>query len=337
MPATDFRPIPLDRLPSEAPPDAAAGLWDGFLFPGDITLLTSRWKTGKTTLLAGLLRALGPGKPFLGRPTRPARVWVVSEEATAVWAGRVRGRPVGPHVHLLARPFRGRPAPADWLALLDAAADARAAGGLDLLVVDPLASFLPGRCESDAASLLDALHPLHALTAAGAAVLLLHHPRKGPAEAGSAARGSGALLGFVDVAVELTRYSQLGTDAHRRLLTAEGRRPGVPARLAYELDPADGGFRAVADPGERQFTENWAAVDRLLRGRREPATCREVLRDWPVEVPPPSESTLYRWLAHAAATGLVRREGRGTRDQPWRYRTPGADPGSGLPPLPGLG
>ena len=69
-----------------------------------------------------------------------------------------------------------------------------AGGGLDLLVVDPLASFLPGRCESDAASLLEALHPLHRLTARGAAVLLLHHPRKKSAEAGSMARGSGALL-----------------------------------------------------------------------------------------------------------------------------------------------
>ena len=256
-----------------------------------------------------------------------------------MWAERVRGRPVGPHVRLLARPFRGRPSPADWQALLAAAAAARTAGTLDLLVIDPLASFLPGRCESDAASLLDALHPLHALTATGAAVLLLHHPRKAATEAGSAARGSGALLGFVDVTVELTRYSRIGTDANRRLLTAEGRRPGVPARLAYELDPATGAFRAVPDPGERQFAENWGLVAGLLRAKREPVTCRELLTDWPAEVPPPSESTVYRWLGQAAATGLAVRDGRGTRDRPWRYRLagPGAAWANGLPPLPDLG
>ncbi len=161
---------------------------------------------------------------------------------------------------------------------------------------------------------------------AGGAAVLLHHPRKGPTDLGSMARGSGALLGFVDVTVELTRYSQLGTDANRRLLTAEGRRPGVPARLADELDPATGAFRAVGDPGERQFAENWTVVARLLRGCRGAVTCRELLPDWPAEVPPP-ESTLYHWLALAEATGLAVREGRGTRDRPWRYRLPYAGVG----------
>ena len=78
MPANDFRPVPLDDLPCD-PCEPTAGLWAGYLTPGDITLLTSRWKTGKTTLLCGLLRAVGPGAAFLDRPTRPSRVWVVSE------------------------------------------------------------------------------------------------------------------------------------------------------------------------------------------------------------------------------------------------------------------
>ncbi len=77
----------------------------------------------------------------------------------------------------------------------------------------------------------------------------------------------------------------------------------------------------------------------LLRGSREPATCRELLRGWPADVPPPTESTVYRWLGQAAATGLAVRDGRGTRDRPWRYRLagPGAAWANGLPPLPDLG
>ena len=63
----------------------------------------------------------------------------------------------------------------------------------DLFVVDPLASFLPGRCESDAASL----------------------PRKQRAEVGSATRGSGAMLGFVDTNVELSRAGCAGCSARR--------------------------------------------------------------------------------------------------------------------------
>lgn len=336
MPRNDLRPIPLDSVTADDARTHAAGQWDGYLTPGDVTLLTSFWKTGKTTLLAGLLRHLGTGEAFLGRAVRPSAVWVVSEESPDHWAERVRQAPFGPHVHLLARPFRGRPTPDDWLALIDAAADARAAGRLDLFVIDPLASFLPGRCESDSASLLDALSPLHRLTTAGCAVLLLHHPRKKAAEAGSIARGSGALLALVDVAIELTRYSRLKSDAHRRLLFAQGRRAGIPARLAYEWDAATGTFTAVADPRERQFTENVQAVLAVLRERSGALTHGEILRHWPDETSRPGETTLYEWLNRAAAQNLIRRVGKGTKLSPWRYSLPTASNAFDLPPLPDL-
>ena len=143
-------------------------------------------------------------------------MWVVSEESAQHWAGRLSLMPVGPHARLVSRPFRGRPSAEDWRNLIGRATEARAVGELDLLVIDPLASFLPGRCESDAATLIEALQPLHGLTDCGAAVLLLHHPRKDAREAGSLARGSGALLGFVDTSAELTRYGTTPSDGCRR-------------------------------------------------------------------------------------------------------------------------
>ena len=36
-------------------------LWHGYLARGAVTLLTSQWKTGKTTLLSVLLNKLGDG------------------------------------------------------------------------------------------------------------------------------------------------------------------------------------------------------------------------------------------------------------------------------------
>ncbi len=44
-----------------------------------------------------------------------------------------------------------------------------------------------------------ALVPLHAITEAGAAVVIVHHPRKSDGAQGTAARGSGAISGFVDI------------------------------------------------------------------------------------------------------------------------------------------
>ncbi len=321
MPINDLRPVCFDALGETVAPETANWLWNGFLNPGDITLLTSQWKTGKTTLLTGLLRNLGAGAPFLGRDTRPARAWVVSEESRSHWSERNRLMPVGPQVHLLARPFRSRPTPQEWDDLIGRAIDF----GLDLFVVDPLASFLPGRCESDAATLLEALQPLHRLTAAGMAVLLLHHPRKAAAEAGSSARGSGALLGFVDISLELKRASKLASDANCRVIQAQSRRAEVPARLAYEWNPTTGEFTVTTDAKRRQFDENWQTVHNILKERTDAISLKEILEYWPDDVEKPSRPTLYAWLALAGESKDVRRQGRGTSNDPWRYRLPNED------------
>jgi AAA domain len=325
MPINDLRPIPMNALHAGTIAPPARWLWHGYLAPGDVTLLTSLWKTGKTTLLTGLLQHLGKGEPFLGRYVSRGQAWIVSEESLEQWRERLNIMRLGEHIQLLARPFRGRPTPDEWNLLLERAVEARVRGELDLFIVDPLAAFMPGRCESDAGTLLEALQPLHQLTSAGAAVMLLHHPRKKASEAGSSARGSGALLGFVDVSFELTRYSTLKTDANRRLILAQSRRPETPARLSYEWNATTGEFRIVTDPRERQFEENWQTVLSILQMRTDAITHKEIRACWPSDVERPAESTLYEWLSHAFAKKLIRREGHGTRTNPWRYRLENED------------
>src|SRR5262245_8332937 len=114
MNALDFDPRPMDQLETPAPFTADEWLWHGFLARGNITLLTSTWKSGKTTLLAGLFRAFGAGGSFLGRPCAAASAVVVSEESAAHWAERTRAIPIGPHARLVSRPFVGRPTPGQW-------------------------------------------------------------------------------------------------------------------------------------------------------------------------------------------------------------------------------
>ena len=83
MPHNDLRPIPLDATVLGIAPEPTPWLWDGYLKPGDITLLTSQWKTGKTTLLTGLLRHLGTGEPFLGRLVRVVDLNALTASAEA--------------------------------------------------------------------------------------------------------------------------------------------------------------------------------------------------------------------------------------------------------------
>src|SRR5262249_53074815 len=89
--------IPPDAPPSNAPPvlwlkalrQAAQTkmpwLWHGYLAPGNITLLTSQWKSGKTTLVSVLLNRFKEGGELAGLPLAAGKAVVVSEEPAARW------------------------------------------------------------------------------------------------------------------------------------------------------------------------------------------------------------------------------------------------------------
>src|SRR5688572_20679154 len=107
MPKPTFVPIPMTEVSKYCPDAGGDWLWDGYLAPGNVTLLTSQWKAGKTTLLTGLLRALEGGGSFLDRPLAAGRALVVSEESVKHWNDRLKRIPLGRHVELLSRPFGG--------------------------------------------------------------------------------------------------------------------------------------------------------------------------------------------------------------------------------------
>lgn len=147
------------------------------------------------------------------------------------------------------------------------------------------------------------------------------------------------MLGFVDIALELTRYGPLRTDERRRQIVSLSRHPRTPERLVYEWTEG-GSFVAVEDARGTQFEQNWAVLRTILEGRRAAATHAELLADWPAGEERPAASVLYEWLKRAYGAGRVRRQGSGTRTDPWRYRLPTAadayyDRGE-LPPLPDL-
>ena len=300
-------------------------LWDGYLAPGSITLLTSQWKMGKTTLLTGLLQCLENGGQFLGRTLRPGKALVVSEESEELWAERLRRMPLGPHVEIMPRPFTSRPSHDQWNELIDEACLLRLDGQLDLFVVDPAIMFLPGPWESNPAALVDAFQPLHRLTSEGGSVLILHHPRRKTSEPGHSARGTGALLGIVDIALELNRFGRLSSDRCRRQIIALSRNPRTPERLVYEYDPATNLFNAISDPRLRRYEENWPRILKILQGRKEAATHHELLMDWPDDDDKPAASVFYEWLNRAFEQKRLRRKGAGRKSDPYRYRLENAD------------
>src|SRR5262249_53297541 len=142
----------------------------------------------------------------------------------------------GPSVAFQCRPFRGKPTAEQWLALIDRLAELHARCGVDLAVIDTLASFLPGRDESNAGLMLEALLPLQHLTERGMAVLLMHHPRKGTPADAQAARGSGALSGCADIVIEMRHYTRAAEEDRRRVLHGYSRHEATPRVRVIELN-----------------------------------------------------------------------------------------------------
>jgi hypothetical protein len=296
-------------------------LWQGYLIPGAVTLLTSQWKAGKTTLTAVLLSRMKTGGVLAGLPVTAGRAIVLSEESSEQWLLRGRRLDLNNHVGWYCRPFPCRPSPEQWQTLLDRVADDAAERGVSLLVVDPLAAFFPGKSENDAVIMLDALAPLQRLAARGLAVLALHHPAKKERGDGPSGRGSGALLACADILLDMRCYRRPLDDDRRRRLIGLSRFNDTPRELVIELNAEGTDYLARGSFADEEFAAHWRLLESLLSQVESKLSREEILAGWPAE-DRPDPSTLYRWLRRAVERGLLRQDGLGKCKDPFRYWLP---------------
>jgi len=266
-----------------------------------------------------LLSRLKAGGTVGGLPLRAGKAAVVTEEDAGIWLQRSRNLDFGRHVCWFCRPFRGQPTVRGWQALIDCLCDLRRQHGIDLVVIDPLASFLPGRNENNATVMMSTLLPLQRLAAEGVSVLLLHHPRKKASAEGQLARGSGALSGFVDILLEMHVYTRGESLDRRRRLQAFSRHAATPRHIVLELNADGTDYLGHGDYDQRSFGDSWQALERIFVHARRKLTRRDVLEEWPDDSPKPSDVSLGRWLKHAFEHGQVKRDGAGTKSKPYRY------------------
>ena len=311
-----FQFATLDEIRARTPP-ATDWLWHGYLAGGSVTLLTSQWKTGKTTLLSVLLARMAAGGSSPGGRSGPGTAAVVSEEDEGHWAARHARLALGPHVRLMCRPFRGRPTPDGWAAWSTSLAELRAAGRLDLAVIDPLAAFLPGHSENDAGAILDFLHPLQAADGGrGGGV----DPAP-PEEGGAGGRADGP--------------RERGPDGDGRRPDGDGpdrrggrRRPPAAAVGVLAAPRTRPGSWSSSCPRTGRTTHRWAtsrprsrrATGRCSLGVLEDApkklTRREVLDRWPADHPRPIGRDAVAVAGEGGGGRAVVAGGGGAAEQP---------------------
>jgi hypothetical protein len=320
LPPPPYRPVWSNTL--EPMSGNRHWLWDGYLADSCITLLTSQWKSGKTTLLSTLLARRATGGTLAGRRLRPGRTAVLSEEWQNHWQQRRRTLDFGDSVAFFCDPIpTRRPTLGDLRNLVDSMACLHTSHGVDLAVIDPLAAFFPG-AENLAGPTLEMLNTLESFQGLGMAVLLLHHPSKGRVREGQAARGSGALSSHVDILIEMRHYRSAADDDRRRVLQAWSRFPETPRQLVIEWNAEGTDYIAGGDVSDEEFRERWRELRPLFESAPGKLTRRELRSLLPSGLGTPSDRTLYRWLERAFTEGLLLREGNGHKNSPHRYWLP---------------
>jgi hypothetical protein len=242
-------------------------IWQGYIAPGNVTLLTGLWKAGKTTLLALLLARRKHGGKLAGLDVKPGKTLVVTEEDSSLWAQRARRHNFGDQVLLISRPFNRIPSEEQWQALLDEIRAIQAKHAIDLLMIDPLAPFL--RDENNAKVVLDYLMPLCELTKTGMAVLATHHPAKAERPLGHSARGSGAILAQVDIVLEM-RLPALDRLTRRRRIIGLSRHNDTPRHLLLELNADASDYLVLPDEPEDGFDAHWHILQFIFEDAEDP-------------------------------------------------------------------
>ncbi len=260
------------------PIEPVGWVWEGLIARSNLTLLTSQWKAGKTTLLSVLLGARVAGGEVGGLAVRPGKTLVVTEEPLSLWAERARKHQLGASVCFFSQPFRTIPTEQEWQGLVQRALDVNERHGIDLVVIDPLAPFL--RSKNHARGMLETLLPLGQLLRKGLAGLLLHHPGRGERAVGQAAR----VGRLARARGRLDRDGHPGGDplTRRRRLFTLSRHADSPRRLTLELDEAGMAYRPVAESAEVQLSGGyWELVRVVLEEAPQKLTQQDILLEWP--------------------------------------------------------
>jgi hypothetical protein len=306
-------PVPIEQLTAIDLDDA----WrvKGLLGTGSITLFSALWKSGKTTFLAHVLKALGGDAPFVGLSVVPSRALVVSEEPAHLWTKRRDELGLKNHVEILCRPFLGKPSQKKWEDFLAWVAERVKSRSYNAVFLDTLSALWPVENENDAGEIMRAVLPLRQLS--GAAVCASHHFRKGDGAEATAARGSGALPGFVDIILELRRFASDSPANRARVLTGVSRYESTPAELVIELAENGSGFVAKGSKTSVKQERLRKAILGILPAKPPGLAWNEILDRFPAEERSRKQDMLDTLRMHAGLSWT--RAGEGTKRSPYLY------------------
>ena len=291
-------------------------LLPGLVAKGAITELGAKVKTGKTTLVMSLVRALADGSSFLGMPLLKTPTVYLTEQPVVSFRDAMR------RADLLGREdfrvlFHADIRETPWPVVVLRAIDECKRVGAVLLVVDTLPQFagLKGDSENNSGDALAAMQPLQQAAAAGIGILLTRHERKSGGDVGDSGRGSSAFAGAVDIVLSLRR-PEGNSKKTLRVLQALSRFSETPTELLIEL--TDTGYISLGEPHEAALKEAKDSILEIIpKSEAEAFELTEVIESAKV-----ARVTAQRAVKELAEQGILNRVGEGKKGSPFRYFRP---------------
>jgi hypothetical protein len=286
-------------------------LWEHFLALEAITLIAGWAKIGKSTLVAALVRALTRGEQLLGLSTRRTKVVYLTEERGVTFKPRARWFGWDDQVMIL--PHHDAYG-TSWESVVEQATAKALEIGAEVLVVDTWAPWagIRGDQENQTGVTEEKIAPLKRAAAQGLAVLIVAHHRKGGGEHGEGVRGSSALIGQVDVFLELERPKSEAIEG-TRVIKAEGRFDNIPEEIVIRLEGDQ--FQALGTQDRLVDEATWNQVVDYVK-EHPAADVKHVSAGTGMH-----ERTALRRLQECVDRGLLVRSGRGVTGDPYRYST----------------
>ncbi len=283
---------------------------------GELTDLSGLAKfSGKTALIMHMLKAVRAGDPFLGEPTKEAKVLYLTEQGNnfkeAIEGAGLDLEDSGFAV-VQHRDVRSE----EWAELVEKATKACEQDGRDVLVVDTFAAFtkLAGTEENNSGDIRERMEPLkEAAQSHDLAVLMARHAGKD-----GRGRGSSQFEAEADIIATLKRPEGNHAESVRQLETI-----GRYGATKLNIELTEEGYVPLGTDERVAFTKAVRFIKDALP-REEGNALREddLIEKAKGEV---SKGTLIRALRWLVDERTAKREGEGKKNSPYTYWLPPKD------------
>lgn len=285
-------------------------IWENAIAKGHTTILSALFKSGKSTLLRCLLRAMCNEEEFIGQPTKKTSVLIITEESKNEWIEKREIFELDGDIPIWiwSRPYFTKLKYNEWVDfvtkdILNFCIENK----IEMIVCDTVSTFWAVTQENDSMDMEQNLKPFIVLTEKNIAVFLLQQDNKQGGTFGRSVRGSTALPGFADELITFSRPEKDNFKTRHREIDFFGRLYNAETKLVITLKE-DNTYDAGIEKWKYSKSERIRIVMEIITKSKQPLTNKEIREGWDESLygDKPSEDSFFRYTKELTADNILK-------------------------------